>query len=109
MAITELVKQITQLSTIATPGKRNRIAPKVPPVSHAGLFTELQVYVIPGQKHSFSAKGIIPVAPSVERIEVGAGGYRRYGKLDIKIPTEMKVAMEEEEILELIAILLRIL
>jgi hypothetical protein len=99
----------TKLSVQAVPGPR-WIIHKPDHTRGSDLFTELQVYATPGKRHVFLPKGVIAAVSSYERIEVGAGSrfpYKR--RLDIKIPTELKVSMEETEIMELIAAILRIL
>ena len=105
---TRLADLFTKLSVQATPGPR-WIIHRPDQVRGADLFTELQVYATPGKRHSFLAKGIVS-AEDLGRIEVGAGSrfpYKR--KLDIRIPTEMKISMEETEIMELLVAILRIL
>ncbi len=88
----------TELAVNALPGQPHSFVAKgAAVVGHTGLFTELSVMALPGPRRSFSAK-----TEADEITTTGVGGLATYTWGDM-------LALEDEEIMELIPIFLRVI
>jgi len=95
----------TQLSPIATPGKRYSFSAKTAAEAEerpAGTFTALSVLALPGPIHSFLAKGVAPSPRPTPSISVGGGGFVPHAERE----RLARLRRDDNNLLEIISALL---